>query len=137
MTSRFLSLRQQAGLRKVGDVLIPGDAEFPRFSRSRCAEQVDRMLAYMNDSDLSGVKLVLGLFRFLPKFVLRGILALTDKHRAFPDAIGAGLRMINIGIKGMVMTLYYSDLAEGVSVYDLIGWDAKVVEREPAAVEGR
>ena len=137
MTSRILSPEQHAGLLKVGDVLIPGDQQFPSFSRSRCAEHVDRMLAYMNESDLNGVKVLLGVFRLLPKFVLRGIIALTDKHRLFPDVIGAALRMINIGIKGLVMTLYYSDIGDGVSIYELIRWDAKVVEREPVALEGQ
>jgi len=135
MTSTILTPAQHSGLLRVGDVLIPGDRQFPAFSRSRCAEHVDRMLAYMNESDLQAIKILLGLFRYLPKLVLRGIMALTDQHRRFPDAIGGPLRMINIAIKGLVMTLYYSDLTEGVSIYELIHWDAKIVEREPLAVD--
>jgi hypothetical protein len=131
MTSRFLTPAQQDGLLKVGDVLIPGDQQFPSFSRSRCAEHMDRMLAYMNESDLHAVQLLLGVFRYLPKIVLRGLMTLTDQHRLFPGPIGAALRMISIAIKGTVMTLYYSDLAEGVSIYELIRWDATIVEREP------
>ena len=127
-TSRYLSPRQHAGLLKVGDVLIPGDHEFPSFSRLRCVEQADRMFAYMTESDLAGVKFLLTVFAILPRFLLRGILALTDKQRSFPDPIGAVLRMINIGIKGVVMTLYYSDIGEGPSIHQLIAWDAKVVE---------
>ncbi|HVM96388.1 MAG TPA: hypothetical protein VMT89_08355 [Candidatus Acidoferrales bacterium] len=137
MTSRILTPAQHAGLLKVGDVLIPGDRQFPSFSRSHCAEHVDRMLAYMTEADLSGVKVLLGAFRYLPKVALRGIIALTDRHHVFPNAVGAPLRMINIGVKGLVMTLYYSDLGDGVSIYELIGWDAKVVERDSAAGEGQ
>ena len=55
------------------------------------------MLAYINETDLNAVKVLLGLFGHLPKFVLHGLIALTDRHRLFPDVIGAGLRMINIG----------------------------------------
>lgn len=137
MTSRFLTPSQFTGLLRVGDVVIPGDHQFPSFSRSRCAGQVDRMLAYMTESDLHGVQVLLGVFRYLPKLVLRGLMALTDQHRVFPDAIGGVLRMINIGIKGMVVTLYYSDVGEGASIFGLIGWDAKIVERESAAEEER
>ena len=135
MTSRFLTPSQQAGLLRVGDVIIPGDRQFPSFSRSRCADHVDRMLAYMNDADLHPVQVLLGVFRYLPKVVLRGLMALTDRHAVFPDAIGAVLRMINIGIKGMVVTLYYSDVGEGPSIYELIHWDAKIVEHEAPAMD--
>ncbi len=135
MTSRILTPSQQAGLLRVGDVIIPGDRQFPSFSRSRCADHVDRMLAYMNDADLQPLQVLLGLFRYCPKLVLRGLMALTDQHQAFPDAIGAVLRMINIGIKGMVVTLYYSDLGEGTSIYELIHWDAKIVDHGLAATD--
>lgn len=135
MTSRIFTPTQYTGLLRAGDVLIPGDQQFPSFSQSRCVEHVDRMLAYMNESDLHAIQILLGLFRYLPKLVLRGIMALTDQHRRFPDVIGGPLRMINIAIKGLVMTLYYSDLTEGVSIYQLIRWDAKIVEREPLAMD--
>ena len=133
MTSRFLTPTQHAGLLRVGDIIIPGDREFPSFSRSRCADHVDRMLAYMNEADRRPVQVLLGIFRYFPKVGLRGLMALTDRHRVFPDAIGAVLRMINIGIKGMVVTLYYSDLGEGTSIYELIRWDAKIMDHGSAA----
>jgi hypothetical protein len=135
MTSRILTPKQYSGLLRVGDVLIPGDRQFPSFSRSRCAVHADRMLAYMTEADLQSLQMLLGVFRYLPKLVLRGIMALTDRHRVFPDAIGAVLRMINIGVKGMVVTLYYSDVGEGASIFQLIGWDAKIVERDAAPKE--
>jgi hypothetical protein len=131
MTSQYLNRTQLRGLQRVGDALIPGDRDFPSFSRARCIEQGDRMFAYMSPSDLSGVRVLLGVFAFLPRMVLRGLFALTDRQAAFPAPIGAVLRMINIGIKGVVMSLYYSDVGAEPSIYRLIGWDAKVVERDP------
>ena len=56
MKPQLLNATQYAGLLKIGDVLIPGDGELPSFSESRCAEQADRMLAYMYDGDRNGVK---------------------------------------------------------------------------------
>ena len=56
MKPQLLNATQYAGLLKIGDVLIPGDGELPSFSKSRCAEQADRMLAHMYDGDRNGVQ---------------------------------------------------------------------------------
>jgi hypothetical protein len=128
--SHGLSRTQLGGLLKVGDVLIPGDDELPSFSRSGCAPHATRMLPYMNDADRQGLTLLLTVFRFLPKLAIRAIMALTEYHRFFPGPLGAAFRLINIGVKGVVMSLYYSDVREGTSIHQVLGWDAKVVERE-------
>jgi aldehyde dehydrogenase (NAD+) len=120
----LLSPAQLASLERVGDLMIPGDADLPSFSASGCARQADRMLAHMYDTDREGVLLLLGLFRFLPRVAVRGLLRLCDRHASFPDPIGAALRMVGIGVKGVVMTLYYSGLDE--RVLPAIGWDARV-----------
>jgi hypothetical protein len=127
VTSRNLSAGQLRGLLKVGDVLIPGDGELPSFSESGAAEHADRMLDYMHEGDRSGVKLLLGLCRFLPRLLIRGLLRLTERPPAAPAALGAALRTIGIGIKGPVMTLYYSDVAEGFAIHERLGYDPVVV----------
>lgn len=133
-TSKHLSPTQLKGLAKVGDVLIPGDDDLPSFSRSGAIEHADRMLDYMSESDRSGVMALLWLFRFTPRFKIRWILALTEKQRHMPEPLAGLCRMINLGLKGVVMTLYYSDLGPGPSVLQVIRWDARIVERdaEPA-----
>lgn len=128
--STLLTPAQRNGLRKLGDIVIPGDLEFPSFSQAGCADAIDRMIPYMNLSDRDGVETLLSLFNYLPTFLIRGIFALSEAHRLFPEPIAGLLRLANIGMKGVVMTLYYSDVGRGVSVHQLIGWDAKVVVRE-------
>jgi acyl-CoA reductase-like NAD-dependent aldehyde dehydrogenase len=137
MMPETLSRTQFAGLLKLGDVIIPGDGDLPSFSASGCAVHADRMIAYMNPGDRDGITALLGVARFLPRVALRGLLRLTERHTAFPAPIAAGLRMINIGLKGVVMTLYYSGIDERAAILPAIGWDAKVVEREdvPEAVD--
>ena len=125
-TSRWLNAGQLHGLRKVGDIVIPGDGEFPSFSQSGVMAEVDRMLDYLHASDRDGLRLVFGAFRFLPGPVIRGIMALSERHRMLPGPLGAAARQINLGVKGVVMTLYYSDVGTGRSIHELIGWDAKV-----------
>lgn len=134
-TSKHLSPAQLKGLLKVGDVLVPGLGNLPSFSAAQAVGEADRMFDYMNEADRQGLKSVLSLFRFLPRWLLRLIFFLATHHRLFPGPLGAAFRMINIGVKGCVMTLYYSDLTPDGTIYREIGWDAKIVEREEAPGE--
>ena len=132
-TSKHLTAGQLAALQRLGDILVPGDSEFPSFSQSGSIEHVDRMLDYMYESDLSGVKALLSIFRFTPSFLIRGIMLLTEKQGSVPEPLGQVFRMANLGLKGVVMTLYYSDLGAGPSVLEVIHWDSKIVERDDDA----
>ncbi len=136
MKPQLLNATQYAGLLKIGDVLIPGDGELPSFSKSRCAEQADRMLAHMYEGDRSGVKFLLSLFRYLPRFAVRGLFRLSDRHESLPGPVAAAARLVNLGVKGVVMTLYYSDVGEGAAVFPVLHWDAKVVETPGASEDG-
>jgi acyl-CoA reductase-like NAD-dependent aldehyde dehydrogenase len=129
VTSRFLSSSQLAGLVKVGDALVPGDAELPSFSRSGAAAHADRVLASLAEPDRRGLTVVLGVLRFLPAPLLRGLLVLIGRLRGVPGAAGAPFRMLDVGLRGIVMSLYWSDLGDAPSVHDAIGWDARVVDR--------
>lgn len=129
---RHLNPRQLRGLLKVGDLLVPGDGELPSFSRSGCAEEADRVLAYLNEADRKGLLMLLGVFSVTPVALLRGLLRAAEGARASRGPIATGLRMILIGVKGLVMSLYWSDVGPPPSVLGIVGWDAKVVEREGA-----
>ena len=129
MTPQHLSRTEFAGLLRVGDVLIPGDQAFPSFSASKCGAHADRMLMYMTESDRRGLKILLRVFRFAPRFAVRGILYLTESHGVFPQPIAAALRLTGLGAKGLVMTLYYSDLDGSGKIHNLLKWDAEVDDR--------
>ncbi len=121
----MLSASQQRGLLRLGDVLIPGDGDMPSFSNSGCAAHADRMLQHMYDDDRAGVTGVLTACAFLPRPVIRGLFAMTDRHERAPEPIAGLLRMANLGIKGVVMTLYYSDVGGG-RVFETMKWDPVV-----------
>jgi hypothetical protein len=77
------------------------------------------------------VKALLSMFRFTPNFLIRGVMLITEHQRSFPEPLGQVCRMINLALKGIVMTLYYSDLGTGgPSVLEVIHWDSKIVERD-------
>jgi aldehyde dehydrogenase (NAD+) len=130
MTSEWLSPTQLAGLVKVGDVLVPGEGDLPSLSASNCAVAADRLFAHMAPGDRDAVRILLGVFRWLPRPVLYAIFWVTSRHRIAPEPIARALRLMNLGVKGIVMTLYWSDVGEGPSVRAAIGWDATVVETE-------
>ena len=44
------------------------------------------MLAHMYDADRDGIRMLLGVFRFLPRLAVRGMLRLTDRDAALPRA---------------------------------------------------
>src|SRR6185436_20747004 len=94
-----------------------------------CAAHADRMLAHMTEADRGGVQALLTMFRFLPRFAVRAVVGLTERQHSFPEPVAGVLRLVNLGIKGVVMTLYYSGIDEGDRVHRALHWDAKVVER--------
>lgn len=134
--SRHLSPLALSGLNRLGDVLVPGDLDLPRFSASGAASEVDRMLDGMHDDDRAGVKFLLTFFGLLPRFLVRAIYTLADRGQALEGVLGTPFRLVNLGTKGLVMTLYWSDAAQGAHAHDSIGFDARVVaDDEPAIAE--
>ena len=134
MSSKYLSETGIKGLIKTGSIIVPGDDIFPSFSKTSFHKQIDRMLDYMEEEDRDGVCLLMSIFYYTPSFLISALLKLTDHNQKFPNLIGAPLRLILIGVKGMIFTLYYSNLEDpneyGQKIHDLIGWDAKIVRDE-------
>jgi acyl-CoA reductase-like NAD-dependent aldehyde dehydrogenase len=122
------------GVLKTGDVIIPGDGDFPRFSDTDFHFQIDRMLEYLPEDDRDGLCLLMGFFAYTPKVFIKLLLLMTDLHDKVPWFLGAPLRMILIGVKGLIFTLYYSNLEDknnyGQKIHDLIDWDTKIVMNE-------
>jgi hypothetical protein len=129
-TSEYFSQNQLKGLLKTGDIILPGSERSPSFSKTGCIAYMDRMLAYLSQQDLDGLRLLFGIFRWSPKWFIHLILMACKHNRFFPWVMGAALRMLEIGIKGAVMTPYYANIATqsyaGPKVFDIIGWDAKM-----------
>ncbi|MBU0995797.1 MAG: hypothetical protein KJ737_25155 [Proteobacteria bacterium] len=129
--SRYFNENQLKGLIKTGDIILPGTNKSPSFSQTGCVLYIDRMLAYLTDDDLNGLRLVFGIFRWSPKWIIRFVLKGCKNNQNLPGFLGAGLRMLELGINGAVMSPYYANLCsadyKGPKVFDIIGWDAKMV----------
>lgn len=134
MISRYFSQTQLNGFRKTGDVLVPGTGNSPSFTDTGCLEHIDRMARYLSPDDLSGLRLLMGIFCYAPKWVIRLVLKACNHNQKLPGFLGSTLRMLEIGVKGAILSPYYSGLSgrefQGKKVHDVIGWNPRLVLRE-------
>lgn len=129
--SKYFNPQQLRGLIKAGDVILPGTDVSPSFSHTGCIDHVDRMASYLTSDDLGGLRFLLGMFRYLPKWLIRLLMTACVKNSLAPGFLGSALRTIDLGIRGMAMSLYYSNLTgeeyQGKKIFDIIGWNTRLV----------
>ncbi len=130
--SAILSPRQISALVRIGDILIPAGEGFPSFSETGAIAHVDALLEVTPSEDVGGLKILLSVLSFLPDFMVAGFLGLVRKADALPDFLAAPLRNIEIGLKGLVMSLYYSNRVRpeyrGPKVHEVIDYALRVVK---------
>ncbi len=133
VVSKYFSQNQLKGLEKAGDILLPGTDSMPSFSETGSVCHMDRMAAFLSKDDLSGLQLLLSMFRWMPKWKIRLLFKLCNVSRRLPGFLGAGLRMIELGVKGTVFSPYYANLTgpgyDGPKVHDVIDWHPKLALR--------
>lgn len=124
--SKFFSKGQLKGLNRLGDVVLPGTERLPSYSQTGCASEIDRLAAWLSAEDLAGLKLAFGLCRWLPRPGIGLLLKMATANRLFPGPLGAGLRLLEIGLKGATMSLYYSNVQgadyTGARVFEVLGY---------------
>lgn len=139
--SECFSPGQLKGLNRLGDVVLPGTDNLPSYSQAGCAAHVDRMAVYLAPDDLAGLKTVLSVCRWLPKPGIDLILRLAAANRFFPGPLGAALRMAEIGLKGVTVSLYYSNLTgpgyTGPRVFQTINYLTGSENRDKGRVPDR
>ena len=118
------------GLAKAGDIIIPGQNGFPRFSDTDFIKHIGRMSDYMYEDDRSGFKLLMLLMGLMPSFMVRFILWVATFHNSIPGPLTPVLRQINIGVRGVIYTLYYSGLEDskeyGEKILQQLKFDADI-----------
>lgn len=109
MKSAFLSNSALKGLTRIGDILIPGNEEFPSFSAYGCMDHIDNLIAYAPEDDVKDLNMVLGIFSFLPAGILTWLVKKMAHAYNERGMRGTLFRQLNIGIRGIVFSLYYSE----------------------------
>lgn len=129
--SDYLSQAALRGLNKLGDVVLPGnpyDANgFPTFSDTGCIHHIDELMATTAEDDVKALNILLMVLSVLPSFCIRWLIQLTTFDKYAPGVLGMGLRMGNVALRGVPISLYYSNLTgpdyDGVKVHDVMGYE--------------
>lgn len=129
--SKILNKVQIRALNNLGNVMCPGEDGFPKFSALGAVEHVDYLLEEIPPADLADLKLLLFLLGFMPSFVLRAMMNFLEKNQDMNGDIGALIRMIRFGLRGIIFSLYYSglkgrDSAVAKTPVDIIGYNVQM-----------
>ena len=129
---KYLSNSALNGLNRLGDIIIPAYEQFPSFSQAGGVSSADDLVEHAPEADRKDLNLVLTLLSFMPGFILRW---LVGKMETSPDnngPIGPIFRQLDIGIRGLVFSCYYSGRLgadyKGPDPLDLIGIELTRIE---------
>lgn len=132
MESKYLSKSAIKGLTRIGDILIPGNDEFPSFSAFMCMDHIDGLVAYAPADDIQDLGMVLGILAVMPKGVLVWLVKTMSNAHKNNGPLGTLFRQLNMGIRGIVFSLYYSEKPginyKATNPTELIGFTLNKVE---------
>ncbi|MDX1695454.1 MAG: hypothetical protein R3208_16950 [Ketobacteraceae bacterium] len=124
--SRYFNAMQLASLERIGNRYMPGNGNLPSFSQTACLDHADVVLAEVDPGDRQLLGVLLLVLRFMPGFMIEWLLTLMDNHHRYPEWMAGPLRLMNLALKGITMSLYYSGLrgagATGNPVHDVMGY---------------
>lgn len=109
MASTYLSKSAIKGLTRMGDILIPGNDEFPSFSAFMCMDHIDDLVSYAPKDDINDLGMVLGILSIMPQSILKWLVRKMANAHKNQGPLGTLLRQLNMGIRGIVFSLYYSE----------------------------
>ena len=115
------------GVEKLGKVVMPDNSDFPAFSDIQAEKYLNRMIDYMYDDDRSAILVILKLFSIMPLFKIRWTMSRIETGSKWQGMLGAPFRMLQIALKGLIFTVYYSDVTNDQVIHSKIGYDAKIV----------
>lgn len=126
-TSEYLSHRAMRGLNKVGDIVAPGFENMPQFSDTGCILYIDEIMRVTKKADVDSLNILLTIIAIMPCFFAKALLWLGGQNEKTPDFIGSQLRLLDIGLRGVIISLYYSGLStpefKGTGVHQAMGYD--------------
>jgi hypothetical protein len=109
MNSKYLSKSALKSLGRIGDLLIPGDDVFPSFTTYGCLDHIDDLVAYVPEDDRKSLNMVLGILATIPDGMLKWLIKKMATSQQNNGPLGDVFRQLNMGIRGIVFSLYYSE----------------------------
>ena len=130
MQSNYFSKRGLIGMARIGDILIPGDEQFPSFSTYGGLEHVDDLVAFAPEEDIATLNMVMAVLSFCPTGLLQWVVKQMSAARPGDTGMMAPLyRQLNIGVRGIIFSLYYGEKRgseyKGADPMAVIGYELK------------
>jgi hypothetical protein len=106
------SNRAIIGLTKVGNIYCPKTGEFPEYQEVAGTRYLNSLVVHVPPDDFSALNLVLIILSFLPKFILSWLVGAMERSmdNSSDGIIPSTLRQLNLGLRGLVYSTYYSEL---------------------------
>lgn len=126
LRSDYMSKAAVKTVNRIGDILCPGNEEFPSYSETGCIEHIDKMLATVPSGDMGDLNLLLTILSIKPKFVLRWLVRNMGRAHEMNGPIADLLRMLDFGLRGIIFGTYYSGFVgadyKGKTPYEVLGY---------------
>ena len=110
-TSKYLSTRSVRTFERIGDIMMPRDADMPSFEELGCIAHVDDIMEHVPSDDLGALNALLWVLSFFPTVLLGAFIALVRKGMTGPGGVGGFFRQLDTGLRSVVVTLYFSGKA--------------------------
>ncbi len=129
--SQELNFFQSRALNRLGNVICPGDHEYPSFTDLDVIHHADVVLHELPEADLKDLKLLLTVLFFLPAPVMMLMMSVLEKMKDMEGSIGTLVRMLLFGLRGITLALYYSGLRGPKArvtktPVDVVGYEVRV-----------
>lgn len=130
--SKILSKQALKTLNRIGDIIVPENKEFPKFSDTASLQHIDDLLEYAPQDDIQDLNMLLTALAFSPKFVLKWLVAKMETAHKNEGPLGTLFRQLDFGVKGLIFSCYYSgktgDNYQGKNPLEIIGYSINRVE---------
>lgn len=132
--SQILDSLAVRSLERLGDMIVPRLGSLPTFSELGCITHVDSVLTYAPPEDVASLKTLLDVLYYVPDFLLRLLVRAMAKPDKWPAFIATNLRLLDMGVRGVVLSLYYSGktgaMYEGPTPHELMGYEIRRIPQE-------
>jgi hypothetical protein len=99
------------GLKRIGDVFLPGNEEFPSYSQAGGTYKLHDMVQNAPEDDIEALNIVLMIFSITPMFILRILVKFLGKatEKGKLGIIPTTLRQLDLGLRGILYSTYYGE----------------------------
>lgn len=127
-----LSPRAKKALTRIGDMLLPGNGDFPSFSETGSIEHIDNLTTYAPEGDIGDLDMLLIVLSFMPDVLLSWIVSKMEGAQTSNGMLSPIFRQLDFGLRGLLFSCYYSEKMgtsfSGKKPLDIIGFEITRVE---------